>query len=179
MMTPEHALQTITDAADLMTNLLNFIKPGDGPIHTLTVDTRRDLRFMRDELRKSLAAGVTVNGTKYQMVKFCDLKEGALFGYAGTMWKKTGPAMMQASTGGRQIRVFDTEREVEVDAITVGTPTRSDAEDAANYRWLREQSWQSPDLCVVARPKQAVKLGCDCPSHDRLDAAIAAARVAK
>jgi hypothetical protein len=51
-------------------------------------------------------------------------------------------------------------------------------EDAERYRWLRQQYWNNAPLCVVAQPKQAVKLGHDCPSLDRLDAAIDAARKA-
>lgn len=47
--------------------------------------------------------------------------------------------------------------------------------DAERYRWLRERSWSSDELCVVASPKQAVKLGHDCPSRNRLDEAIDAA----
>ena len=43
--------------------------------------------------------------------------------------------------------------------------------DAARYRWLRSQSWSST-LCVVANPKDAVRIGQDCPSHDRLDEMI-------
>lgn len=50
-----------------------------------------------------------------------------------------------------------------------------DALDAARYRWLREQHWNDAPLCVVAWPKHAVKLGHDCPSGARLDAAIDAA----
>lgn len=47
--------------------------------------------------------------------------------------------------------------------------------DAARYRWLRIQHWSESEICVVASPKQAVNLGYDCPSTDRLDAAIDAA----
>lgn len=47
--------------------------------------------------------------------------------------------------------------------------------DAARYRWLRRQNWNEAELCVVAQPAQAVKLGHDCPSLDRLDVAIDAA----
>jgi hypothetical protein len=50
-----------------------------------------------------------------------------------------------------------------------------DARDAARYRWLRKQSWDEGMLCVVAWPRQAVRLGHDCPSLQRLDAAIDAA----
>lgn len=47
--------------------------------------------------------------------------------------------------------------------------------DAERYRWLREQSWDAGELCIVSQPKHAVKLGHDCPSLFRLDAAIDAA----
>lgn len=44
--------------------------------------------------------------------------------------------------------------------------------DARRYRWLRRQHWNEAPLCVVMQPRQAVKLGHDCPAVDRLDAAI-------
>lgn len=47
--------------------------------------------------------------------------------------------------------------------------------DAARYQWLRQQNWNDGKLAVVADPKNAVKLGHDCPSLLRLDAAIDAA----
>jgi len=47
-----------------------------------------------------------------------------------------------------------------------------DAIDAARYRWLRRQHWNTGKLAVVVDPKNAVRLGHDCPSNDRLDAAI-------
>ena len=51
-------------------------------------------------------------------------------------------------------------------------------EDAARYRWLRAQHWDEAPLAVVAHPKRAIKLGYDCPSLERLDAAIDSARKA-
>jgi hypothetical protein len=48
--------------------------------------------------------------------------------------------------------------------------------DAERYRWLRRQHWNEADLCVVMHPGKAVKLGYDCPSLDRLDAAIDATK---
>jgi hypothetical protein len=49
-------------------------------------------------------------------------------------------------------------------------------QDAARYRWLREQDWFRSPLCVLRDPKKALiewrGLGADCPSLDRLDAAI-------
>lgn len=56
-------------------------------------------------------------------------------------------------------------------------------QDAERYRWLREQSWFSSELCVLRDPKKALTsskgLGADCPSHDRLDEAIDAELAAK
>jgi len=54
----------------------------------------------------------------------------------------------------------------------------ADMKDAARYRWLREQQWNEAPMCVVLQPRQAVKLGHDCPSLDRLDAFIDAAMAA-
>jgi hypothetical protein len=48
--------------------------------------------------------------------------------------------------------------------------------DADRYRWLREQTWYSADMFVVAGSKSNVRRGTDCPNGDRLDAAIDAAR---
>lgn len=50
--------------------------------------------------------------------------------------------------------------------------------DAERYRWLRAQHWDEAPLAVVAHAKQAVKPGHDCPSLERLDAAIDSARKA-
>ena len=47
--------------------------------------------------------------------------------------------------------------------------------DAERYRWLRTKNWQDGGLCVVTKARETVRLGTDCPSHDRLDAAIDAA----
>jgi hypothetical protein len=51
--------------------------------------------------------------------------------------------------------------------------------NASRYEWLREQTWDGSELCVVRNPKKAVRLGNDCPSHARLDEAIDDARNAK
>lgn len=51
--------------------------------------------------------------------------------------------------------------------------------DAERYRWLRKQHWNEGVLCVVMQPKKSVKLGCDCPSLDRLDGFIDAAIAAQ
>ncbi|MNT10544.1 hypothetical protein D3C72_1453820 [compost metagenome] len=50
-----------------------------------------------------------------------------------------------------------------------------DARDAKRYRWLRERHWNESTLFVVAGHHSLVRLGTDCPSDDRLDAAIDAA----
>jgi hypothetical protein len=47
--------------------------------------------------------------------------------------------------------------------------------DAERYRWLREQHWNQGEMCVVTNPRVSIKLGYDCPSLNRLDAAIDAA----
>lgn len=47
---------------------------------------------------------------------------------------------------------------------------------AARYDWLRECDWFDSELCVLRDPKRVltrgIGLGADCPSGDRLDAAI-------
>lgn len=43
--------------------------------------------------------------------------------------------------------------------------------DAERYRWLRSQDWDTSPLFVVKQPTE-VSLGTDCPSRERLDAAI-------
>lgn len=44
--------------------------------------------------------------------------------------------------------------------------------DANRYRKLRKCVWNQSPLAVVRDPKRAVRLGYDCPSHDRLDEAV-------
>lgn len=44
--------------------------------------------------------------------------------------------------------------------------------DAKRYRLLRKQHWWDSPLAVVVNPKAAIKLGCDCPSLDRLDSIV-------
>ena len=48
----------------------------------------------------------------------------------------------------------------------------TEQEAARRYLWLREQHWFNGQICVVLDPKQALKLGFDCPSGDRLDTFI-------
>ncbi|MGP5283034.1 hypothetical protein ACTXNJ_17840 [Pseudomonas helleri] len=47
--------------------------------------------------------------------------------------------------------------------------------DAERYRWLRIADWWRSPVCVIRNPKEQAKLGTDCPSGDRLDAALDAA----
>ena len=47
--------------------------------------------------------------------------------------------------------------------------------DAERYRWLRIADWWGSPMCVIRNSKDQAKLGSDCPSSDRLDAAIDAA----
>lgn len=44
--------------------------------------------------------------------------------------------------------------------------------DAARYRWLRSQHWENNTISAVRYPKDAMKLGHDAPSGERLDALI-------
>jgi len=69
------------------------------------------------------------------------------------------------------------EERVEAIIATDSRPT-ADETDAKRYRWLRAQNWNGSLLAVVADPKDAVKLGHECPSLDHLDAAIDAAMLA-
>lgn len=46
---------------------------------------------------------------------------------------------------------------------------------AERYRWLRERNWNESALFVVQGHHSLVRLGTDCPSGERLDAAIDAA----
>lgn len=48
--------------------------------------------------------------------------------------------------------------------------------DAERYRFLREQRWSESNMCVVLYPKNAVRLGHECPSGERLDCYIDAAK---
>jgi hypothetical protein len=42
-------------------------------------------------------------------------------------------------------------------------------QDAERYRWLRQQTWDKSDMFVIVGSKSKVRLGTDCPSHERLD----------
>jgi hypothetical protein len=75
---------------------------------------------------------------------------------------------------GKTLAMFAYVRDLEA-KVRLLSGAGEDAKDAARYRWLRKQSWDEGMLCVVAWPRQAVRLGHDCPSLQRLDAAIDAA----
>ena len=45
-------------------------------------------------------------------------------------------------------------------------------EDAIRYRKLRALNWADSPMCVVRNPKQALKLGSECPYGDLLDWAV-------
>jgi hypothetical protein len=47
--------------------------------------------------------------------------------------------------------------------------------DAERYRWLRDQHFSRSPMCVVMKPKDALKLGRYCPGGELLDAEIDAA----
>jgi len=66
----------------------------------------------------------------------------------------------------------------ELDVVTLsGAEYDAILDDAMRYRWLRMQDWYSGALCVLRNPKGVLTktghtLGADCPSRERLDAAI-------
>lgn len=55
--------------------------------------------------------------------------------------------------------------------LEAATPTPDEA-DAERYRWLRGQHWYDNTIVAVRFPKDAVKLGHDAPSGERLDELI-------
>lgn len=65
---------------------------------------------------------------------------------------------------------------VVVDRLPQPRPQRTEAADAARYRWLRKQHWSDGVMAVAVNPKEAVKLGHYCPSLELLDEAIDEAR---
>lgn len=80
------------------------------------------------------------------------------------------------SRDSKQVREFCESAGLELTPLFAHPPRESgDAEDAARYRLLREMDWFDSPLCVVRDPKKNVRFGTDCPSRDRLDAAIDAA----
>lgn len=44
--------------------------------------------------------------------------------------------------------------------------------DAERYRVLRDMHWSTHPYCVVSMPKENVRLGAFCPSHEGLDSAL-------
>ncbi len=47
--------------------------------------------------------------------------------------------------------------------------------DAERYQWLRSRHWSDSEVCCVADPRDAVRLGYSCPSLELLDDIIDAA----
>ena len=59
-----------------------------------------------------------------------------------------------------------------VPLVDARVPTQKEVETELNanrYLHVRAQHWSSSRLCVVMNPKDAVKLGHNCPSGDLLD----------
>lgn len=84
---------------------------------------------------------------------------------------KTGyEAYEQVNAGLKAEVARSTEREIlqlaEIESLR---------KDADRYQWLRIADWWRSPVCVIRNPKEQAKLGSDCPSGDRLDAAIDAA----
>ena len=63
-------------------------------------------------------------------------------------------------------------RVLEDELLVLGDERNEAVKDAERYRWLRVQNWFSSPLAVVTKPIEAIKLGYDCPSGNRLDALI-------
>lgn len=72
---------------------------------------------------------------------------------------------------------LETLRDTLADSV-MSQPQVDDKCDAERYRWLRSQHWSESPLCVVAQPREAVKLGRFCPSMEHLDAAVDEAMMA-
>ena len=64
---------------------------------------------------------------------------------------------------------------VEIERDQLNAENGALRKDAERYRWLRIDDWWRSPMCVIRNPKDQAKLGSDCPSSDRLDAAIDAA----
>ena len=55
--------------------------------------------------------------------------------------------------------------------LEAANPTPDEA-DAERYRWLRGQHWYDNTIVAVCSPKDAMKLGYEAPSGERLDELI-------
>ena len=82
---------------------------------------------------------------------------------------------------GMHILLDPANKLVDPNASTLEAHPEAEAaeKDAERYRWLRAQHWDTGLLAVVADPKDAIKLGYDCPSLARLDEQIDAAMLAQ
>lgn len=58
------------------------------------------------------------------------------------------------------------------EASTLAAEIAAMRQGAQRYLRLRAQNWNDSELCVVMNPRKALKLGFDCPSHERLDAIV-------
>ncbi len=75
-----------------------------------------------------------------------------------------------------QLAIAQADRTKLLDALVVLLDAvKERAEDAKRYRWLRARNWSDSPLSVVRNPKEAVKLGHECPTGERLDNMIDAA----
>ncbi len=66
----------------------------------------------------------------------------------------------------------DLQETLEAEIVELRNQLAECQKDAERYKWLRGQHWSESNICVVLNPKEAVKLGHDCPSNNRLDEAI-------
>jgi hypothetical protein len=97
----------------------------------------------------------------------CDGTNGSLIG-----GERLGQWMVQ----GREPSGDFTAEQMRAYGLACALAERERAEkDALRYRFLRELHWSDGPMCVAMQPKLSVKLGHDCPSHERLDDAIDAA----
>lgn len=56
--------------------------------------------------------------------------------------------------------------------MSIDTSVDVDRRDAERYRKLRACFWHDSPLAVVEHPKEAVKLGYNCPSMEQLDTLV-------
>ncbi len=84
------------------------------------------------------------------------------------MWSQEFDAQAAelAAAQKEQMRVLEDEM------LVLGDERNAAVRDAERYRWLRVQNWFSSPLAVVTKPIEAIKLGYECPSGNRLDALI-------
>lgn len=86
-------------------------------------------------------------------------------------FKAVEQAVMSAVVRKREKAKYS-EAEGEAFADGYFTAEVEQSADAARYRKLRDMFWDTSPLAVVRDPRNAVKLGHDCPSGARLDALL-------